>query len=1161
MYAAHVSRALAHRSLVTRFVRPRLLARSRQIHYAYISISYRLFSSSLGTPDPPEHAKAGERHEVESSTGSLGVKGDADGVAGERSPVKDDKDDHKHEKEQHGDEHSASAPSTVSISEREAAAAGVLGSAMGAGVAAVMPAQAPLPPPSSLLDNPFPQKPSTSSTAVDDPQSPMTAAAPSSLSSPAPTNKNLTSSFILPPVSPSSPLIRGVLWFDCVFPMQVHRLDPRHLFATHNHETLIPSVMPKDIDIVSMIPRIKEGGVFVHFETRKNDQWSNASEMAQAVIRRLTAKPVRARLTTRPVHCHLVKGDPFIEDLLTRFPASRLKIEIKGSATALSEVTLEHLFGELRAFGRINDLVLSPWVKDQPRQASVQYRRMHGAVGARNCLHRFHVMIGMMPATLGAPVTTSPVTLYLSYDSMLKTSVVMDWAQKHPRLIVPLIGLLFAAFTFLIFDPLRSFNITNKITGRFKIGNLTHRGPLPWIRDAVRGFFNHRIFDVFRHQGNDDPISRSTWSAREADQEKVDKWLASIPDRILFLTGPKGSGKAALVKKVTADRPNVLSINFGTFIDRNDEEFVKGLSQAVGFSPGFSLLTWISSIMDIFTPGAGKAAGAGSAQYSAQVSKILEIMTDSLASIDEKSSKRVKSVKDEKDGNLVIEEHRETSHPKRTHDTSTPTDSQKDRKIDDGDSDSESHGSVSIAAAQRKAAAVAKTGANISDTIPLFIVDGFSPDNKDKHSGFMASFVDWAAAMTSAQLARFLFLTDSTLEESVSKSMPDIKIQEVSLSDADTASAFEFVLNSVKDDLTDDRRQEIQHSVEILGGRFSDLLSLVRQLESGANPLDAAEEIVNQAQSIVKNLIFSEGKEQKWNKVQLWQTVGMLVRVADESQKRGIVDQESSSLHEAVLTAPSENLVAAPTGTSSNDSDPKATAGTTSNVSTSNASDSNSGSKAAKNEKTVSTFAADAPTGHVSPSRHSKPVTYRDYVGYDDLLFNIFQGDDAALKGLVRADLLRIESRLHEQDRVRAGSPVTLEAMKRLVHDPKFSAGLDAAVAKSIIATEQKKINEFEDELARLNRLEADYVDSTHKAETLWDDTNSDKHAKRSWLKPWTWHHPPESISEQERRVYRGSITSRRQYLLAVMYDSHAKLDKYDQQRRQSESIIKKIDL
>ena len=270
------------------------------------------------------------------------------------------------------------------------------------------------------------------------------------------------------------------------------------------------------------------------------------------------------------MHCHLVKGEPFLEDLLSRFPSARLKIEVKGSATATSELTLEHLFGQLRAFGRINDLVLGPYVKEQPRQASVQFRKMHGAVGARNCLHRLAIPVVTSPPSPGPP---SLAVLFFSYDSVLKTSYLIDFFNKHPRIMVPLLGLLFAAFTFLIFDPLRSFNIVNKVTGRFTIEGISRLGPLAWLRAQWTSLSSHRIFNVFKH-GGQGTVVRSSWSAREADEEAVLKWLTSIPDRLLFITGAKGAGKQALVKQCTQGRKNVVEINFAQFIDRNDEEFV-----------------------------------------------------------------------------------------------------------------------------------------------------------------------------------------------------------------------------------------------------------------------------------------------------------------------------------------------------------------------------------------------------------------------------------------------------------------------------------------------------------------------------------------------------------------------------------------------------------
>ena len=228
-----------------------------------------------------------------------------------------------------------------------------------------------------------------------------------------------------------------------------------------------------------------------------------------------------------------MKGEPFLEDLLSRFPSARLKIEVKGSAVATSEVTLEHLFGQLRTFGRINDLVLGPYVKEQPRQASVQFRKMYGAVGARNCIHRFAIPVVTSPPSPGPP---SLAVLFFTYDSVLKTSYLIDFFNKHPRIMVPLIGLLFAAFTFLIFDPLRSFNIVNKVTGRFTIEGISSLGPLAWLRTQWTSLSKHRIFDVFKHGG--EGTSGAQLVERARGRRGEGRQVAHRPSPTAFCSSP-----------------------------------------------------------------------------------------------------------------------------------------------------------------------------------------------------------------------------------------------------------------------------------------------------------------------------------------------------------------------------------------------------------------------------------------------------------------------------------------------------------------------------------------------------------------------------------------------------------------------------------------------
>jgi hypothetical protein len=902
--------------------------------------------------------------------------------------------------------------------------------------------------------------------------------APSSLSQPPPTEVNPNPSKPEPNLSDSSPLMRGVLWFDNVYPMRAHFLDPRHLFATHEHENLMPEIMEEtmkingqsasNIDILAMIPRMKEGGVFVRFECTKTEAWKSAADVAEAVIVALKNHPRRAVLTPRSIHCHLVKGEPWLEDMASRFPSNRLKIELKGSSAVLSELTLEHLYGELRAFGVIYDLSLTPWGKEQPRTASVQFRHMHSAVGVRNCLHRYKLRVGEGEATM-----------YMTYDSVLKTSVITDFFVKHPRIVVPLLGLLFALFTYLIFDPLREFNIKNKITKRFSWQELISRGPIPWLRSKYNEVKNSHLWDNFR--GAQENSKVTSWNSRQADEERVNKWLHSIPDRVLFLTGPKGAGKQALVKKITADRKNVVKIDISHIIDRSDEDFVKGLAEELGFAPGFSFLNFIGNIMDVFTPGASKATTNTNAPQ--QVQKILEVTSNALEQIARNG--QGKKMINTSTGEVIIRENKEKvksfenaeaavdhrpdriqpqdPEQARAQFSAKNSNNNKEEKKEDisnsHNSKQENNGSTinkannNVHSSEQNENVAAASGAThsnvvstsnslsggtIMDELPLFVIDGFTPDNKDKHFNFMNELVAWAGEQTAQQRARFLFLTDSTLEESISKQLADVKMSEVVLSDASVESAMQFVAQSVGYEMDSDEQQECREAVQTIGGRYNDLLTLVRQIESGSRPAEAKEEILQQSMAGAKSFLFTQDKSFAWSRVQLWQTMLML---------------------------------------------------------------------------------ASAPIGAAL---------------YDDILFNIFLGEESGLKGLIRVDLLRLDNSTGI-DFIRAGSPVYLEAFRRMANSPKLRPGLDLQVAKYYISSEQDKINKYEEELNKIAAVQSQLSAAGSRVYDVHFNDNSN-----NFLTDY-------------------SLNERRTFLLQLIQDSHEKVKKYDEIRRNCEKQIKQI--
>lgn len=1092
-----------------------------------------------------------------------------------------------------------------------------------------------------------------------------------------------------PASTANSPLpaaeIRGLLWFDNLYPMRAAYIDFRHYLVTHNHESTIPTVMKAacgdSVEIIEMIPRIKEGGVFVRFKTHDTQQYPSPESVAEAVIKQLKEHPHRAWLTPQPIHSHLVYGSPFLEDLLRVFPANRLRIEIKGDLKLLAEVTVEQLYVELRPFGTLSDMSLGPCPEKPniPRIATVQFQRMYSAVGARNCLHRYKIPIGAGGSNIDG------VTLYLYYESLLKTSVITDFFNRHTRIMIPFLGLLLALFTYIVFDPIREFNVINHITKRFTLSNLENSYSKSriarWLNDKYRNIMRSRFINRYINADRDNAENiEIVWSGRKMDEDKVTKWLHSVPDRILFLTGPKGAGKLALVDKVTKDKPNVVRLDFSTLVDRNDDEFIKGFSNLLGFKPGFSFLTFVSQLLDIVTPGASKATGSQS-QFGTQLNKIFEVTSSALIEIAKKyhpheietrhilsannnpalsqntqhgrisvdtnkTSAKIhinskgdntkndgsktdgldKAVNDNVDKTNVTQDNSSTTAPQPSQ--SKPSPISTDVKVDNTDANGKNNTNIfsstfntitsvfggsdndnnaeqqskhtdnttqlndnksrqdssdthnaeedqsllsrlfargkqddSVDKKQHKDHDKQHKHSNFDDddsgnkpkhqhkstqqydsqdAIPLFIIDGFNTDNKDKHNSFMLTFTAWADNMTKLGLARFIYLSDSTLEEHISKTLPDAKLTEVMLADASKENAIEFVQASMR------RIREAE-----------------KQQEDNNNNYQQ-EQIEQNNISVQHSQQQQQPQQQSNNTEQLQQSNNTQQFNNNNNNNNYILQQHQSSTLTHQLDPNTQSITDQP-----QQADDERTAqeldeikqaidivgGRYNDLQTLVRGLESGSTPRDVVEDMVATATNNLRSVLFSDDKSTKDIQYnkvqlwltinklvdanRHMLLYDDLLFNVFKGNDVALRQLVRADLLRIEQQPHSRDRIKAGSGIQLEAMKRIVIMEKLRPGFDLLVAKYMINEEQKKIDSCEDELLKLSNLMHNELD----------------------LRRYLQH--DESVVLKDIDIYSNGMTAaavakRRVDVLKLLNDSVDKYAQWDQRRRVAENEIKK---
>lgn len=204
------------------------------------------------------------------------------------------------------------------------------------------------------------------------------------------------------------------------------------------------------ITVTEIIPRLKDGGAFVKF-THAGDV--SSTEIEDTLAKSLAESPIRPWFNPfLGIKAGLVRGRPWLEDLY-RFPKSRVRVEFvpatdKDPAADLSQETLYSIF---RRYGSITDITSQPSdSKVLPKYAFVDFVLVRDAIMARNCMH------GFVLREVGSEAATK---LRLSYEQRVKPHHIWNWLTSHPRIVIPLIAGLLAAFTVVVFDPIREWFI------------------------------------------------------------------------------------------------------------------------------------------------------------------------------------------------------------------------------------------------------------------------------------------------------------------------------------------------------------------------------------------------------------------------------------------------------------------------------------------------------------------------------------------------------------------------------------------------------------------------------------------------------------------------------------------------------------------------------
>ncbi|KAG0000752.1 mitochondrial escape protein 2, partial [Entomortierella chlamydospora] len=300
-----------------------------------------------------------------------------------------------------------------------------------------------------------------------------------------------------------------MLYFDNAYPLKMGWWDFRYPIMKPGWKSLelkaktelIPpeAGMPFAFKVGGIEPRLKDGGMFVHFSYIRPTSYTTRDALKEIENRceqHLVSHNHYMWFNLQKVRAFLVKGTPFLEDMASRYPNKKIRIEFTG------DINVEGLYTIFRKYGKIIDITLLPQVGNAPKQAVVQYSKMRASTSAKSCLH-------------GAEVIS--VKLSVTYEKSLQGNVVMAWVSDHAKIIVPAVAVAIAGLSLVIFDPIREFCMYAKVTQMFSIDEYRF---LRWLRKETVGRLT---------RASTQPLPAKGWHEREIDEAKLRNWLHVPP--------------------------------------------------------------------------------------------------------------------------------------------------------------------------------------------------------------------------------------------------------------------------------------------------------------------------------------------------------------------------------------------------------------------------------------------------------------------------------------------------------------------------------------------------------------------------------------------------------------------------------------------------------
>ncbi|KAH9925242.1 RNA12 protein-domain-containing protein [Fomitopsis serialis] len=589
---------------------------------------------------------------------------------------------------------------------------------------------------------------------------------------------------------------------------------------------------------------------------------------------------------------------------MNRFPSPILRVSFEGPD--VTEETLYTSSAPTVAYKTFPSPLL------QPSQAvSVLHSDLQSPAIRRDRTHAIHGL-AVQPSSSASAAKT---ILRTTYQAPVQAHVVRDYVTSHPRIFLP------------IFDPIRVLMVEGTLEGWFDIKRVpvASQHCLPKFSLSVTAASEGEATRAH---------AQEAWKERKDAESALESYLKDMPNTVAFVYGPQGSGKTSMISgllKQSGRRALVIDVSELSKAT-SDAALLSSLARQTGYWPVFSVFNSLNNLVDLASVGLiGQKAGF-STTLTDQLKQILEVVGTGLGRVNTTHRKEHdRAVQNAHLAELrraeearVRERIREGAWHDGRVDCIAGNGVMSELGVGDEVFDRNDEGLHVVSALQRgdgekaekveekrgegrerkEAQRKERSAGDVEaiEAMPIVIVKGFESKGGGASKEEMLDVLSrWAASLAQNQVAHVIIVSENRENaKRLTKALPSQPLNVITLSDADNSSALSFVKQKLQDSGVDARFSKEQVSyIQRLGGRASDLESLIHKVHNGQSVQDAIEDIVTRGVSEIRKNAYGEdledAKNLPWSREQAWAMMKKL------SQKPEI------SYHDVLMDFPFKN--------------------------------------------------------------------------------------------------------------------------------------------------------------------------------------------------------------------------------------------------------------